>query len=153
MRIWSNASLRFCYPYKEQVEIGDIDMRSSRNFTWFIIDVQVLFLIGIFWRSGASSDCNGISDWMWQLDFCEARTALAGIGVGIIIFLWAFVDIILGVIWLVTNRYRRYCPVCGRAVKKGKTSCVKCGHNFAATGAAASVSPNIPPPPTSSSKF
>ena len=101
--------------------------------------VQVLFLIWIIAGVGeASSNCDGeVGE---ALDLCQAGTAIgAGIGVGIVIFLWAFVDIILGVIWLVTNRYRRYCPVCGRAVKKGKTSCVKCGHNFATTGAAASV--------------
>jgi len=114
-------------------------MRNWRKFTWFILAVQVLFLIWIITGlSGASSNCDGeVGD---ALEICEAATAIgAGIGVGIIIFLWAFLDIIFGVIWLVTNRGQRDCPACGRAVKKGKTSCVKCGHNFVATGSAASV--------------
>jgi hypothetical protein len=114
-------------------------MRNWRKFTWFILAVQVLFLIQIIAGvSEASSNCDGeVGD---ALELCQAGTAIgAGIGVGIIIVLWAFMDIILGSIWLITNRGQRDCPVCGRAVKKGKTICVKCGHNFAATGPAASV--------------
>lgn len=114
-------------------------MRNWRKFTWFILIVQVLFLVWIVAGVGeASNNCDGeVGE---ALELCQAGTAIgAGIGVGIIIFLWAFVDFILGIIWLVTNRGQRDCPVCGRAVKKGNTSCGKCGHNFAAPGTAASA--------------
>lgn len=107
-------------------------MRNWRKFTWFILVVQVLFLIWIIAGVGsASGNCAGeVGD---ALDACQAGTAIgASIGVGLIIFLWVFVDIILGLIWLVTNRGQRDCPTCGRAVKKGKTACAKCGHDFAA---------------------
>lgn len=113
-------------------------MRNWRKLTWFILIVQALFLIWIIAGVGsAASNCDGeIGD---ALELCQAGTAVgAGIGVGIIIFFWAFVDVILGLIWVVTNRGQRDCPTCGRAVKKGKTACEKCGHNFAASAAATS---------------
>ena len=112
-------------------------MRNWRKFTWFILVVQVIFVIWIIaGASSASNNCDGlIGD---DLDICQAGTAIgASLGIGIIIFLWAFVDIILGLVWLITNRGQRDCPACGRAVKKGKTSCTKCGHNFLATPATA----------------
>jgi len=108
-------------------------MRNWRKFTWFILVIQVIFVIWIIaGASSASSNCDGlVGD---ELDICQAGTAIgAGLGIGIIIFLWAFVDIILGLIWLITNRGQRDCPACDRAVKKGKTSCAKCGHSFVAT--------------------
>lgn len=108
-------------------------MRNWRKFTWFILIVQVIFLIWIIaGTSSAANNCDGeVGD---ALELCQAGTAVgAGIGIGIIIFLWAFVDIILGLIWLITNRGQRDCPACGRAVKKGKTSCEKCGHSFIVT--------------------
>lgn len=108
-------------------------MRNWRKFTWFILALQILFIVWIVSGvSEASNSCDGeVGD---MLAACEAGVAVgAGIGVGIIIFLWAFVDIILGVIWLITNRGQRDCPACGRAVKKGRTTCSKCGYDFAAT--------------------
>ena len=106
-------------------------MRNWRKFTWVILVIQVLFIIWIVAAlNGASTNCDGqFGD---ALSACQAGTAIgAGIGVGIIIFFWAFVDIILGLVWLITNRGQRDCPTCGRAVKKGLTACAKCGHNFA----------------------
>lgn len=108
-------------------------MRNWRKFTWFILIVQALFLIWIIAGVGGASDnCDGeVGD---ALELCRAATAVgAGIGVGIIIFLWVFTDIVLGLVWLITNRGQRDCPVCAHSVKKGRTSCAKCGHNFAAS--------------------
>jgi hypothetical protein len=113
-------------------------MRNWRKFTWFILVLQILFIVWIIAGvSGNADNCAGeVGD---ALELCEAGTAVGtGIGVGIIIFLWAFVDIILGLIWLITNRGQRDCPACGNSVKKGRTSCQKCGYNYLATNAATS---------------
>ena len=105
-------------------------MRNWRKLTWFILAVQALFLAWIIAGAGeAANNCDG--EVGQALELCQAGTAVgASIGIGIIVVLWVFVDIILGLIWLVTNRGQRDCPVCGRAVKKGKTGCAKCGHDF-----------------------
>jgi hypothetical protein len=103
-----------------------------RKMTWFIVIVNILFLIWLIAGTGAAaSNCEGlVGD---ELDICEAGTAVgATIGAGIIIFLWVLVDIILGILWLVTNRGRRVCPACGEDVKRGVTVCPSCGHDFAA---------------------
>lgn len=108
-------------------------MKNWRKMTWFILVVQVLFIIWIVaGTSSAASNCDGLVG--TDLDVCQAGTAIgAGIGMGIIIFLWAFVDIILGLIWLVTNRGQRDCPTCGKAVKKGLTKCASCGYDYVKT--------------------
>jgi hypothetical protein len=103
--------------------------------TWFILIVQALF---VFWiiagASSVSDSCAGLTG--YDLDFCQAGTAVgASIGIGLIIVLWAFVDVILGVIWLVTGRSSRSCPTCGKDVKKGVTTCKSCGFDFARANA------------------
>ena len=105
-------------------------MKNWRKLTWFILAVQVLFVIWIVsGLNSASSSCDGLTG--SDLDLCQAGTAIgAGIGVGLVIFLWAFVDIILGLIWLITNRGQRDCPQCGKAVKKGVTKCKNCNYDY-----------------------
>jgi RNA polymerase subunit RPABC4/transcription elongation factor Spt4 len=107
-----------------------------RKMTWFIVVVNVLFLIWLIAGAGAAAEnCEGLVG--EDLDICEAGTAVgATIGAGIIIFLWVLVDIILGILWLVTNRGRRVCPACGEDVKRGVTVCPNCGHDFAAAARA-----------------
>ena len=108
-------------------------MRNWRPFTWAVLIVNLLFLIWLIGGIGSGvneADCEQEATRALR-DACEAGTAVgAGIAAGFIIFLWALVDIILGVVWLVTNRGRRDCPTCGRAVKKGQTVCKSCGHDF-----------------------
>lgn len=110
-------------------------MKSWRKFTWLILVVQVLFIVWIVTGvSSVSDSCSGLTG--TDLDVCQAGTAIgAGIGVGLILVLWAVVDVILLVVWLVTGRNGRDCPVCGRSVKKGRTKCDSCGHDFAAAAA------------------
>jgi len=105
-------------------------MKSWRKMTWFILVVQVLFLIWIISGANSAADnCAGLTG--DDLTICQAGTAIgASIGIGLIIFLWAIVDVILGVIWLITNRGQRDCPTCGKAVKKGQTTCKSCGHDY-----------------------
>ena len=108
-------------------------MKNWRKFTWVILIIQVLFVVWIVaGTSSATSNCDGLigSD----LELRQAGTAIgAGIGIALVIFLWVVVDIILGVIWLITNRGQRDCPTCGKAVKKGQTRCGSCGYDYQKT--------------------
>lgn len=111
-------------------------MRSWRKLTWFILVVQGLFIYWIIAATASASDsCTGlVGD---DLSICQAGTAIgAGLGIGIIIFLWVAADVILGVVWLITNRKSRTCPTCGKDVKKGLTACKGCGFDFAKANSA-----------------
>jgi hypothetical protein len=75
-------------------------------FRWVFLAIQVLFLIWIISGVNSASDnCDG--EVGAALDACQAGTAVgAGIGVGIVIFLWAAVDIILGITYLIFRKKR-----------------------------------------------
>lgn len=71
--------------------------KKKRVFLWVFLAFQVLFLIWIIAGAGSASkdtgDCGSLS-----AETCQsARDAGTAIGVGIIIFLWAAVDVILGI--------------------------------------------------------
>lgn len=104
---------------------------SWRPFTWVIVIINLLFVIGLISAIG-SAECEAEEELRGA---CEAGTA---IGAGVLIIFWFFVDAILGIIWLVTNRGRRQCPHCGRDVKKGRTTCKHCGYDFTTQTARAS---------------
>ncbi len=77
--------------------------RRSRVFMWVILVVNILFLILMIAIFNISSSCAGkVGD---ELSACQAGE---GIGKGILffglLFVWALVDVILGVIFLVTRR-------------------------------------------------
>jgi hypothetical protein len=124
-------------------------MPKWRVFTWVIVVINVLFLVWFIAGVGSAGsnvkDCTGLTG--QALDLCNAGNAGTAVGTGvgaaIIIFLWAFVDIIMGIVWLVTRPRGRPCPVCGTNVKPGVTVCPKCGHDF--RGAVAP--PATPPMP------
>jgi lysylphosphatidylglycerol synthetase-like protein (DUF2156 family) len=64
---------------------------------------------------------------------CEdASNVGTGIGAVLIFFLWFIGFIVLALIWFMTRRKGRECPVCGSEVKRGLTVCRKCGYDFAA---------------------
>ena len=70
---------------------------------WVILAVNVLFLVWLVSALGSTSSCEGMTG--DQLSACQTGE---GIGKGIVFFvillLWALVDVILGVIFLVTRR-------------------------------------------------
>ena len=74
-------------------------------------------------------------------DACKAGTAIgASIGIGMIILLWALIDVILGVIWMVTNKthlpkapkgsFSRRCTRCSAVqnvpINQGEFECWQC---------------------------
>lgn len=106
-------------------------MPRLRPLSWVIIAINLLFLYatvsGV--SSAAEDSCEGLfGD---SLSACQAGTAIGtGLGVGIILFFWVSINLILLTIWLVSNKKQRECPKCGRKVKRGLTSCPKCEHQF-----------------------
>ena len=76
--------------------------RRVRFFTWFILLVNILFLVWfiVAMRTVDSSTCDGLNT-----TDCEGVKSLGG-GVGgfLIIFIWLAVDVVLGIIWIVTRR-------------------------------------------------
>jgi hypothetical protein len=99
-----------------------------RKMTWVILIFNAIMLIWVIAgaASGHPTNCNGLSTQTCN----DAYNAGKGIGVGILIVLWALGDVILGTIWLVTRG--RSCPVCGKGVRKGIVVCKSCGHDFRA---------------------
>src|ERR1700733_9653562 len=130
-------------------------MPSWRPLTWVILAVQVLFVIWII--SGVNSASKDACPPDQYSDMCKGAEAVGtGIGIGIIIFLWALIDVILGVVWMVTNKSKRTCPACGRSVRKGLLVCTRCGFDFAAAARGQGFGahpgpgpyPPAPPPPS-----
>lgn len=108
------------------------DRLGWRKGTWIILAFNVLMLVwvaaGGSTAAGQPHDCGVLSAHACN----EASDTGTAIGVGLLIILWALGDIILGVVWLVTNARYRECPACGRKVKKGRYSCEWCRHDFRA---------------------
>ena len=78
--------------------------KKRRVFMWVILAINALFLWWIIAGVGGTADnCAGeVGD---ALESCQTGTAIGtGIGIIFIIFLWAMVDVILGVIYIVTRR-------------------------------------------------
>jgi hypothetical protein len=75
-----------------------------------ILGVNVLFLVWLVTGvGGAASEVQDCEALVGQAkDLCEAENAGTAVGAGVgaflIIALWAFVDVILGIIWLVTRK-------------------------------------------------
>lgn len=81
--------------------------KKKRIFMWFFLAVQVLFIIwliaGIGSSSGDATDCGSLS----QQTCNDAEDVGTGIGVILILVLWAFVDFLLFIPWVVIKLARR----------------------------------------------
>ncbi len=76
-------------------------------FTWFILAVNVIFLIWII--VGINAGQSGSCDPAVNPQDCEtAKDVGTTVGVALIVFFWAAVDVVLGVIWLITRRSRKH---------------------------------------------
>src|SRR4051794_32098355 len=91
-----------------------------RKMTWVLNVWNVIFLIWIIAAIAArpSQDC-APGD---QLCI-NASDAGTGIGIGLLFVLWFLGFVILALVWVMTRRHGRLCPVCGSDVKKGRTTC------------------------------
>jgi hypothetical protein len=78
--------------------------KKRRILMWAILAINALFLWWIIAGVGGNADnCAGKIG--QELEDCQTATNIGtGIGVIFIVFLWAMVDVILGVIYLVTRR-------------------------------------------------
>ncbi|MFI6412209.1 hypothetical protein [Streptomyces sp. NPDC050585] len=81
--------------------------RRRRVFLWVFLAVQLLFLIwligGVSSGAGTPADCGTL-----DRETCnEAENAGTAIGAGVVILLWAAVDVILGVSYAVYRLARR----------------------------------------------
>lgn len=85
--------------------------------TWLILIFTVLM---VAWARSALSNTDA---------------ATTAIGATFVFGIWFVGFIILSIIWFMTRPDRRYCPVCGREVKRGRKICKKCGHDFALASA------------------
>lgn len=98
-------------------------MRRWRKMTWALLAWCALI---IAWAIGGASSthCNGT--------YQNACNAGKGIGVAVILFIGFVGFVFLALIWLMSRPRGRDCPVCGELVKRGRTLCPGCGHDFAA---------------------
>jgi len=100
------------------------------------------WIIGAAASSDPTGYCESHRGRFLSLHACEsAHDAGTGIGVGILIVLWFLGFVVLAAIWLMTRPRERVCPVCGERVKRGRTTCASCGHDFAAAHAAGITRP------------
>jgi hypothetical protein len=108
-----------------------------RKMTWAIIVWSAIFAI---WIVAALVTANPAGNCVHHAyitkSTCEtASNAGTGIGVAALWFVWFFGFIVLSLIWFMTRAKGRECPACGERVKKGRTTCPACGHDFAAAAA------------------
>jgi hypothetical protein len=102
--------------------------------TWVLLLWTALFAVWIgggIADSAGNTDCNDPAQrGSLSVDACNAAGDVGtGIGVALVFILWFVGFLILALVWLM-SRPKRVCPVCGESVKKGRTSCKKCGHDF-----------------------
>jgi hypothetical protein len=77
--------------------------KRRRVFMWMILAINALFLIAVIAAFNIESSCQGMTG--DELSACQAGE---GIGKGLVflflLFVWAVVDVILGVIFVVTRK-------------------------------------------------
>ena len=116
-------------------------MRHWRKMTWVLIGWCVLVLAWAI-AGGASSNsgsyCTHHENAYLSVKACEdARNVGTGIGIAVILVVGFVGFVFFSLIWLMTRPKGRECPVCGERVKRGRTECADCGHDFRAAAAPA----------------
>jgi hypothetical protein len=112
---------------------------SWRPITWFILAVQILFIAWLIVNVISVLDaCPNVQG----SDVCRTGQAI-GTKIGMGIFVFLCVDVLLGGLWVVTNTSTQTCPVCGRDVENELLVCSGCGFDFAAP--AGGQDPPAPP--------
>jgi len=102
--------------------------------TWVIVIWCALILIWMV-TAGDNSDVNDCDSEPTEQarQLCEDATDVGtGIGIALIGLLGFLGFVALSLIWFMTRPKGRECPACGENVKKGRTTCPKCNHDFAA---------------------
>lgn len=115
-----------------------------RKMTWVIIIFNVLMFVwvigGIASTPDGTNDCKreaSTNQFLDEEDCDDAAAVGTAIGVGILVFLWAAGDVILGIIWLVTNGggdrqtkviagTMRECPFCKSQIRRDASVCPHC---------------------------
>lgn len=76
----------------------------KNRFRWVFLTVQAVFVlwivVGIAGASGTPDNCGQIDTGVCN----DLQTAGAAIGVAVVMFLWAFVDVIMLAVWLVFRK-------------------------------------------------
>ncbi len=100
-----------------------------RKMSWLIIVFTAVMAIWIVSAVASETGCPP------DVANCAAYQVGADIGTGVAVTLlfviWLIGFFVLAVIWFMTRGRHRLCPVCGSDVKKGRTTCKKCGYDFA----------------------
>ena len=103
---------------------------------WVWTAIFAVWIIGGLATANNAADCAKNSGGLSVQDCTDASNVGTGIGVTLIFVLWFIGFVVLSLIWLMTKPKHRECPVCGEGVKRGRTQCGSCGHDFAATSKA-----------------
>jgi hypothetical protein len=115
-----------------------------RKMSWVVI---IWCAIIVIWAvAGGVSSANDCANqhgnaYMSAQTVKNACDAGAGLGIAAILFIGFMGFLFFSLIWLMTRPKGRMCPVCGENVKRGKTFCPGCGHDFAAAAAAGHPAP------------
>ena len=138
-------------------------MKSWRAFTWVILGIQVPFAIWMVGAIVSASDSDCPDEFA---DACKAGTAIGlGIGLAFVLLAWALTDVILGVVWIVTNTWtvtdeksdvpvsRKVCPDCAETVYPLAKVCRYCGHHFPTTNTRCIYCSHVQEVPKSQTKF
>jgi hypothetical protein len=129
-----------------------------RKMTWVIVAWTVIFA---FWIGAAINNASNHTHayclqhhGVLSVSTCEqASNTGTGIGVFLLASLWVVGFIVLSLVWFMTRSKGRACPVCGNDVRKGLTTCQRCGHDFASArsayqpSAAVVTAEAVPPTP------
>ena len=86
-------------------------MRNWKKFTWFILLVNLLFLvlaIAVGVSTSTPEECQGLTG--ESLELCKDVIGYVFGGYALLIsvfILWAVADLVLGIVWLVTKKRKK----------------------------------------------